>query len=133
MQPCKEMKFLNFSRQRRGGEKIDPLFDLAIQQAAGQSWPLSCPMSSSAFFSFPFSSFALFPPPPPPRPLLVLHKTPLFSEFGSETGLNSHVPEMLVQGVIFLWPPCVSVLAFPVAFKGRCQVLDPVASSWGCL
>lgn len=96
----KEMKFLNFLRHRRGGKKIDSLCYLALQQDAGQSWPLSCLMSSSAFF---LSLFLLlfpssFPPlPPPPPSYLYCNKTPLLSKSlsGSELGIQSRALDML--------------------------------------
>lgn len=57
------MKFLNFFKAKKRRGKIDSLFSLAIQQDAGQSWPLSCLMSSSAFFLFLFLPFLLLPLP----------------------------------------------------------------------
>lgn len=113
-------EILEFFKAKKRREKIDSLFYLAIQQDARQSWPLSCLMSSSAFFLFFFlfllplllplpSSTPLFPtllPSSLPSPFsfsspsslnLYCHKTPFFSKsfWGSEAGIKSHAVEML--------------------------------------
>lgn len=85
-------EILEFFKAKKRREKIDSLFYLAIQQDARQSWPLSCLMSSSAFFLFfflfllplllplPFLHPSLPNPPPllPSFPLLLLF--PLLSQ-----------------------------------------------------